>query len=117
MEHTYIEQIRKTFTQDESGEKVEGYLLYPSVTENTQNHVKICTPQDIEEFTLKLISKVRTETLMECRGLVKDEELLADDKWEGTDEQRKHDMIAIIKNNERESFLTAIDNLIKKETI
>ena len=51
MEHLYKTQeelLEKTFTQDKSGEKVEGYLLYPAGMQGNISHVKICTPEDVK---------------------------------------------------------------------
>lgn len=97
MEHTYIEQFREAFIE----KRIKGYMDY---------YYEVEAIKDLDN----LLKSARTETLMECRGFVKKNEKLVDGSdftsWEV-------DKVKHIKNEERDSFRTAIDNLIKKETV
>lgn len=92
MSHTYIEQFRK---------------LWGSFNKNNEHLIT----EKIEDFILK----VRIDTLMECRGLVGDDEdfkIQPDGEYHFSENQK-----TIGRNQQRESFRTTIDTLIKKETI
>ena len=96
MEHTYIEQFEKEF-----------------MDKNTVSGVKFkyLTIQELlkaqKDFLLKALKSTRTETLMECRGLLGEDESVF----------RLDDYEIMARNEFRYRLRTAIDNLIKKETI
>jgi len=101
MEHTYIEQWEKEFD--------EKFGLY-------SNYADFCpSKEEYKSFIKSLRSKTRTETLMECRGLVEEPDELCEDF--DTEEGVCNVCNGCKVNQERSRLRTAIDNLINKEQI
>lgn len=123
MEHTYIEQFDKEFPNISiiaESEKLEALLGKPqtaseAVLREQDITRRISQKERIRYFILKVIKSVRIDTLMECRGLVGDDEdfkIQPDGEYHFSENQK-----TIGRNQQRESFRTTIDTLIKKETI
>ncbi len=91
MEHTYIEQ-----------ELIENYK---------KGDLIVCGVEEMARFIVSKVKKVRTETLMECRGLV-GEDLQYDPSI-----LKEYQYGVTAENKVKSDFRTAIDNLIKKETV
>lgn len=109
MEHTYIEQFEKEFIRPLGAKDLRIFSI-PQITDDC----KFWAIENITEDLKAFIQKVRTETLMECRGLMP--ELTKEDRAFIKEEDPRYmgewGVLA-----ERDRMFAAIDTLIKKETV